>query len=61
MKWRLTSDGVRSCVRGQEPDRHTAEVDLEKLASCTQELTQKSKHWPVCGKDALKLRARSTT
>ena len=46
-------DGIRSCTRGQGPDKQSTEVNLDKLARNVTRLSKHSSKWPVAGQDAL--------
>ena len=43
-------DGVRSCCRGQGPDKQSDEIDLDALARCTAPVRLRP-GWPAAGKD----------
>ena len=46
-------DGVRSCTRGQGPDKQSAEIDLDRLAKNSLNIPKHTATWPAAGQDAL--------
>ena len=46
------ADGTRSCTRGQGPDKQSAEVNLDDMATLSDDKGKFSAYWPAVGKDA---------
>ena len=46
-------DGIRSCTRGQGPDRQSAELDLDKMAQLARGPRGDDRRWPAAGVDAV--------
>lgn len=46
-------DGIRSCTRGQGPDKQSAEINLDELARSGVKIPKYDVKWPAAGQDAL--------